>query len=405
MWPVVTIFLLFLLQAPDFKADGIKALESQKYDAAAESFAKAIQADPKDYTAHFHLALAYSLVHKDAEAIAEYKKTLELKPDLYEAQLNLGILLLRQKEPAGAAPYLEAAVSQKPKQYRAQLFLGDALLATGDPAKAEQHYKTAAEIDPKSPDAQLGLGRSQAQQNSLADAAGHFRQAAQLDPTYKDALLELAGLFEKNKQSAEAIAIYEQFPDNVAAQERMGELLLESKRISEAIPALEKAVEKDPTPANRLALATAYRLNKEPQKALAQIEKASAAEPASYDLHMMYGRALRDERQFPAAAKEFLQAAKIKSDTKDVWNELAGVLYLMENYPQALAALDRVKTLGQEIPGDFYLRAITLDKLKQYQPALESYQQFLMASNGKNPDEEFKARQRVRIIRKELSKR
>lgn len=399
------LLLVFLFQAPDFKGDGLKALESQKYEAAAESFTKAVAADPKDYTAHFHLALAYSLLHRDGEATAEYKKTLQLKPDLYEAQLNLGILLLRQKKAAEAVPYLESAVSQKPRQYRAQLFLGDALLATGDPAKAEQHYNAAAGIDPKSADAQLGLGRSQAQQNSVADAADHFLRAAQLDASYKDALLELAGIFEKNKQPADAIAIYEQFPDNVAAQERLGELLLESKRVSEAIPRLEKAVEKDPSPANRLALATAYRLNKEPQKALAQLEKASAADSGSYDLHMMYGRSLRDERQFPAAAREFLQAAKIKPDTKDVWNELAGVLYLMENYPQALAALDRVKALGQEIPGDFYLRAITLDKLKQYEPALASYQQFLMASNGKNPDEEFKARQRVRIIRKELSRR
>lgn len=397
--------LVLLFQAPDFKGEGIKALESQRYEAAAESFTKAAEADPKDYTAHFHLALAYSLLHKDPEATAEYKKTLDLKPDLYEAQLNLGILLLRQKKAAEAAPYLESAVAQKPRQYRPQLFLADALLATGDPAKAEQHYKAAAEIDPKSADAQLGLGRSQAQQNSLTDAADHFRQAAQLDAAYKDALLELAGLFEKNKQPSEAIVIYEQFPENVAAQERLGELLLEAKRVAEAIPRLEKAVEKDPSPANRLALATAYRLNREPKKALAQLEKASAADPGSFDLHMMYGRSLRDERQFPAAAGEFLQAAKLKADNKDVWNELAGVFYLMENYPQALGALDRVKALGQEIPGDFYLRAITLDKLKQYEPALQSYQQFLAASNGKNPDEEFKARQRVRIIRKELSRR
>jgi hypothetical protein len=40
-----------------------------------------------------------------------------------------------------------------------------------------------------------------------------------------------------------------------------------------------------------------------------------------------------------------------------------------------------------------------------YGPALESYEKFLAASEGKNPDEEFKARQRIRIIRKELARR
>jgi tetratricopeptide (TPR) repeat protein len=182
-------------------------------------------------------------------------------------------------------------------------------------------------------------------------------------------------------------------------------LLVESKRFAEAIPYLEKAVTRDPTPANRLALSTAYRMNKEPQKSIEQLDKAVAAQPSSYDLRMAYGRALRDERQFMPAARQFAAAAQQKPETKEVWNELAGVLTLAEQYPQALAALDRVHALGQEIPGDYYLRAIIQDKLHQFKPALEAYRKFLASSDGKNPDEEFKARQRARIIETMLNKR
>ena len=39
-----------------------------------------------------------------------------------------------------------------------------------------------------------------------------------------------------------------------------------------------------------------------------------------------------------------------------------------------------------------------LDALHQNKPALESYQHFLEMSHDKSPDEEFKARQRVRIL-------
>ena len=39
------------------------------------------------------------------------------------------------------------------------------------------------------------------------------------------------------------------------------------------------------------------------------------------------------------------------------------------------------------------------------QPALESYESFLASSEDKYPDEEFKARQRVRIIKREMTKR
>jgi hypothetical protein len=38
-------------------------------------------------------------------------------------------------------------------------------------------------------------------------------------------------------------------------------------------------------------------------------------------------------------------------------------------------------------------------------PALENYRRFLELSQGEHPDEEFKARQRVRILEHELTGR
>jgi tetratricopeptide (TPR) repeat protein len=405
MWAAMTAGLLLFAAATDYQADGLKALEAKQYAPAAQLFRQAVQADPNDYAAHFHLALAESLLGQDTDAIAEYQKTLELKPGLYQAGLNLGILLLRLKRPGEAAPYLKAAADAKPKEYRAQWHLAEALLATDAVAQAEQHYQAAAELDAKSAAAQLGLGRTQAKQNRLNEAAEHFQKAAQLDASFSDALLELAGLYEQNHQPNDAIAIYQKFPQSVPAQERLGELLIESQRFADAIPYLEKAVTRDPTAANRLALSTAYRMNKEPQKSIGQLAMAVAAEPSNYDLRMAYGSALRDESQFMPAASQFAAASQQKPTDKEAWNELAGVLALAEQYPQALAALDRVHALGQEIPGDYYLRAIILDKLHQFKPALEAYQKFLASSDGKNPDEEFKARQRYRIIERMLSKR
>lgn len=405
MWAAGVFLLLLLPPATDFEAEGLKALDAKQYDQAAQLFSQAIQADPNDYAAHFHLALAYSLLGKVAEAIPEYQKSLDLKPGLYQAELNLGILLVREKRAKEAVPHLDAAMQSKPKEFRPQWYLAEALLESGEAAQAEAHYQIAAEMDPKSAAAQLGLGRAQARQNRLPEAAGHFRTAAELDPNFNDALLELAGLYEQNHQPEEAISLYQKFPANVAAEERLGELLIETKRYADAIPCLEKAVARDATPANRLALATAYQMNHEPEKGLAQLAQAVAAAPESFDLHMRYGRELRDTRQFLPAANQFAVAAKLKSDSREAWNEMAAVLNSAEQYPQALAALDRVHALGAEIPGDFFLRAIILDRLHDYKPALEAYQKFLDSSGGKNPNQEFQARQRIRIIQNILSKR
>jgi tetratricopeptide (TPR) repeat protein len=401
---VALVPVLFLL-ATDYSAEGIKALEAKKYDQAADLFTKAVAADPKDYTAHFNLAFSYSMLKRDTDAVAEYKKVLELKPGLFEAELNAGILLIRDRQAAAAAPYLQQAAGQKPKEFRPRLYWADALLATGDAAQAEAQYRAALELNAKSAAAELGLAQALAKQNRLADAAPHFRAAAQLDPGYRDSLLELAELYEKNHQNAEAIAIYQQFPGDPGAQEHLGQLLLTAKRSQDAIAPLEAAVQKDPTPANRLALATAYLFDKQFDKALPLLSQSVAAEPANYSLRMMYGRGLRDDKQYEPAAQQFFRATKLKPDSREAWNELAGMLYMLEKYPESLAALDRARQLGEDTPANYYFHAITYDKLRALKPALENYREFLARSKGQFPDEEWKARQRVKLLQRELNKR
>ena len=397
--------LLFFQSAGAGVDDGMKALNEGRYEAAAQAFAKAIEADPNDYTAHFNLAMAYSFLNRDAEGITEYRKTLELKPGLYQAQLNEGILLLRQKQASEAQPLLEAAAAQKPTEFRPRFYLAEAQLAGGDTAKAEQSYRAALEVDGKSAAAQLGLGRALEREGKLADAAPHFRQAAELDAGYHDALLELAALYEKDKQYPEAIELYRQFPGNAAAQEHLGALLIASKQYVEAIPQLEQAYTKSPTPANRAALAAAYVFSNQAAKAAPLLDKAVADEPGNYDLRLMYARALRDQKQYPAAARQFTEATGLKPDAGSVWDELGGVLYLAGDYPAALMALDRARQLGESSAGNTFFRALALDRLHQVKPALEAYQQFLTMSQGKNPDQEFQARQRAKLLQRELDKR
>ena len=92
----------------------------------------------------------------------------------------------------------------------------------------------------------------------------------------------------------------------------------------------------------------------------------------------------------------------------DAWADLAMVTVMMERYDIALPALDKVKQLNAEKPGHKYLRAITLDKIKQNKQqaklAAAAYQDFLNSAGGMFPDEEFKARQRMKILDREINR-
>ncbi len=405
MLHLAAALVLALAQAPDFAAEGRKALDERNYELAVQQLTKAVEADPQDYAAHFNLGFAYSLLNKDTEAIEEYRKVLTIKPGLYEAELNLGIALLEQKQAKEAIFQLLGAVAQKPEEFRPNFYLAEAYLAAGEVAKAEESYKKSEELNPKSAGVQLGLGRARARQNRLAEGAANFRKAAELDANYRDALLELASLYEKSGETSDAIELYKQFPENVAAQERLGGLLIEAGKPAEAVGPLEFVVGKSPSSANRVALATAYRRTGALEKAVPLLQKAAADEPQNTDLVMMYGRVLRDLKNYQGAAVQFARAAQLKPDFVQAWNELAAMLTSLEQYPQALAALDRVQALGAEIPGNHYLRALILDRTHQLKPAIESYEKFLAASQGENPNEEFIARQRVRILQNELKRK
>ena len=399
MW--ATLAVLFFLQASDFAADGLKALESGQYAAAAEAFRKAVAADPSDYSAHFNLALAYGLLARDEEGIAEYRRTLELKPGLYEAELNCGMLLLRRKD-AGAQALLEAAAAQKPGEFRPRYYLAEAEAQAGALDRAEASYRRAIELDPKSAAAESGLGRLLARESKLADAAPHYRQAAALDPKYRNSMLELAGAYEEAHQPAEAAAIYRDFAGDPVAQARLGQLLLDAKQYAEAVPVLETAYASEPSTTNAVALGMAYVFSGQPAKAAPLLQKAVAADPANFELRMVYGRALRDARQFPLAGAQFAEAGKLKPNAIEAWRELGDALYMAGDLTRALEAFDHARQLGENTAGLAFMRAIVLDKMRQLKPALEAYEQFLELSQDKHPDQEFQARQRVRIIRHQL---
>ena len=176
-------------------------------------------------------------------------------------------------------------------------------------------------------------------------------------------------------------------------------------RSEDAIPALEAVVAKSPTAANRVELAQAYIDTKHPEKATPLLDQAVASAPTDYQLRMFYGKFLRDQRKFTQAAPQFLAATRLKPDAPQPWSELAVVWTIAEQYPEAVAALDHVRALGAENAGHLYFRGVALDHLRQLKEALATYNKFLEASNGKNPDEEFVARQRIKVLEMELGKR
>lgn len=370
IWGFALPALLLLSAPPDPLAEASAHLDAGRYEQAIAILKSLTEKEPGEVVYRFNLALAYSLAGQDDLAIAGYRRTLQLKPDLFEARLNLGQTLLKAGNAEEAAGWLEQAVAQQPAGSKPVYLLGRALAA----------------------------------QKKWPEAAAALEKALALDPQNASLPLEIAEVFELAGQPAKAAGYYKRLPGNPAARERLGLILLDAGDYAGAIEQLEAVRQSSPTPAVLYALATAYLRAKQPGNSLPLAEELARREPARADVRLFYGRLLRDQKRYADAASQFHQATRLTPESPEAWNELAGMLLLLEKFDGALQALERSKDLGGETPAYHYFRATTLDALKQAEPALAGYRRFLATSGGKFPEEEFKARQRVRILERVLRK-
>ena len=215
-------------------------------------------------------------------------------------------------------------------------------------------------------------------------------------------------MVEQSGRKEQALALYQQYlashDDAVAVKERAGLLLFDLKRYQEATPLLEAAVAKDPTAANQAALAEAYSLGDQPAKALPAWRDAVDADPTSAPLRLRFANALLAAQKFDDAARNYHVALEKDPSLAEAWSGLAFSLYKLENYPAVLQALAQLQQLAPEKPAAIFLAAITLDKMQKYTEAKGNYEKFLATGSGLD-DEEFQARQRLKVIQKILDKK
>lgn len=354
-------------QAPaEPPAEALRLIEEGRAAEAVPLLEEAARKQPSSVPVQFHLGYALSLAGQHERAIAAFRRVLELDPGLRPAKMNLAHLLLKTGRPAEARPLLQQCLEDKPDDARAAFLLGRALAETGQ-------WRAAAEA---------------------------FEKAAHSEPADPDIALALAEAWQRAGERGRAADIYSRFPDHPAALERLGVLELEAGNYDAAIRNLEAARQKGPTPAVLYALATAYLRARQHEQAAAVAAALAGAEPDNADVRLFFGRILRDQKRYAEAAAQFEAAARLRPDSGEAWNELTGALMLLKRYEAALAALERARQIQGDSPAYDYFRATMLDAMNQPKAALESYRKFLAASNGAYPDEEFKARQRVRILEK-----
>ena len=99
------------------------------------------------------------------------------------------------------------------------------------------------------------------------------------------------------------------------------------------------------------------------------------------------------------------EIALLQPDLTEALSDLVSVFYLGENYSAALGALDELGKRETLPPASWFVRATCYDKLQMKPEALAAYKMFVQLDQGRSERQDFQARQRIRILTRELERK
>jgi len=395
-------FQLLLNQADE-------ALAKEDFPAAIAALEKYSAGRPEEAYGFFQLAYAHTGAKHWDLARTAYARAISLDPKMGAAYLNLGLIVLDTGAPKDAIEPLRKAAELLPERAQVKYLLGTALERDGQTEPALASYRAAIAQDGKDPTFHLALGRALLNAGKAGPAQTSFKAALALRPDVAGARLGLAQCLLAQEKWEPAAAELENYlrsvPEDTASRLQRAHALLQMDAAEPALAELDRAdTSSAPSPASQRMRVEALLILKRFDDAAILLPKVIALAPEDAELHAKLGRLYLGQRNFTAAEQSLVAALRLQPQMLEAMRDLASTYYLGENYPAALRTQDSI--LKRETPNAFFwfVRATCFDKLGWKPQALETYEKFLALDQGHSDKQDFQARERIKVIRRELER-
>ncbi len=387
--------------------DAEAAIVKSDWKTAAAKLDVWLAAHPADARALFDAGYVADAQNRLDDAAGLYGRAVQANPQSFEARLSYGLLLARQGKLDEARPQLAAAAMLDP---------GEA-----GPALKARAWRALARIDKTA---------------NPAQASDDLLEALKLTPETDDDTLLAAQIAEAAGQPDTAEAAYRRLlvrnPKSNEANAGLGHLLLTEKKYPEAETVLRSALAlkpNDPALTAELAAALAAQDNGEALPLLQQLHTAHpqdqqitrmladmlveagddassdrlylallAAQPDDPDLLVAHGQSLTRQLKYAEAFAVFNKATEVAPANGDAWSGLAFAASKTGQPQVAVHALTMRSKYLPEVPSTYFLWATSYDTMHDKPQAIAYYHHFLDAANGRFPDQEWQAKQRLQLL-------
>ena len=380
---------------------------------AAEVVLRSLSArNPGDARLQFDLGFTEEHNGEDEAAAQSYAAVIAADPQMAEPHVALGLLEARLGHDDRARPPLEAAVNlgTASPQLRGRALRALARLnESRDPGEAADDLLRAAQLTGEQlGDAELSASLAR-QAGSADDAEAAYRRILAQDPANLPAIVGLGSLLRTGGKLAECDALLRPalaaHPDDAQLAAQVAALDAAENKLPEAIRLLSDLRKRDERaaadPALTQMLAHLELVSGDGAAALPLYESLAAAAPQDPQLLDDLGSALVRQQHFAEAQAVLARAVGLRASFHDdaAWGETAGHLAFAASRNHdpngALQALAARATVLPNSPATLFLEATAHDALHQNKLAEQSYRAFLAMAKGKLPNEEFEARHRL----------
>jgi tetratricopeptide (TPR) repeat protein len=358
-------------------------------EAAALSFEKGLQVDPKNPINYAGLGEIALLKGDKTQAQADFAKIYPLLP----SKQNKGVVMSPEQQAlilikiadayvkanvndtAIIFSSLRAAEKLDSKNYDLYIVRGDAYINfLNDGSKAISNYNMAAILNPNSPTAQLRIGQLWMKAKQYQMALNYYEKVSTIDSNFAPAYRELGFLLKKANRNADAkknfIKFLELSGGNVSAQLQYINTLIELQDYDEAVNQVIQvmAIDSLNNDLNR-ALAYSYYETGQYEKGLKAMEKflkkADKDKVRQTDASY-YGRLLSKMKMDSLAAVQLLRAYEMDTSKSDLLSEAALSYNKIKSYDKAAQIYIRKINLKKGTSMDYYNLGKTYYNLQDF---------------------------------------
>lgn len=349
--------------------------------AGFNELASDMNAHPKSNIARFTIGMREGNFKKAREDLEQYltEKDKDLSP--YEAGLGwktISEIALKEGSTQGAIDALEKSVAKMALNHKSTFELGNLYFKQKNYVKASQHYSTSVTLDPDNVMYLLQLGIALREQGRLKEAEEQLKKVTTKAPKNYDGLYEYAYTKYKLGFVDDVIAQLElnikENPDFLQGKVLLGTIQVEKNDFKNSLAnfeyALSRSKDKKITMLALMAMGDYYMKQELWSKAKQFYTQANQKDTENYDIHFALARIDIQLGQIKDAQSHLHQMQKINPASIEAKVLQAGILVEQENYDKAIEVYrDVLKTNEKDYETRISLAKVYMAK-NQYAEAL-----------------------------------